>query len=157
MRARTSEKFRGGTKCPTPIGRPQLKTLQEFAVAREAFAPAASLGRFAETLRETWESDLGESRLQLQVEGAPAAQQWRWRARHLFTEERPLGLIRQAENLRRGTAKVVGGLASRGAERRGCARSDCGTGNGFVRWSMVEAKSGSEGAEVDRCDEAEVL
>ena len=75
--------------------------------------------------------DLGESHLELQVEGAPSTQQWRRRSRHLYTEERPLGLIRYAENLRRGTAKVVGGLASRGAERRGCARSNCGWGMGL--------------------------
>jgi hypothetical protein len=48
-------------------------------------------------------------------------------------------------------------VARRGAACRGCPRSDCGQGNGFVWGSDVEVRSGSEGAERVQWDEAEVL
>jgi hypothetical protein len=52
--------FRGGTKCPTPIGRLQLRELQAIAAVREALAPAAGLGEGGKAKRAAWRVEAGQ-------------------------------------------------------------------------------------------------
>ena len=60
MRPRASERFRGGTKCPTPIERASRMEQWAIVASRAAFAPSVNQGRFAESPCATWESNLGE-------------------------------------------------------------------------------------------------
>jgi hypothetical protein len=138
MRALSFERLRGGTKCPTPISVParrkQRPSRRSAGASRESFDSTAAW-YFAKAPRAVWERNLGVAHLGQQVKKLLRFNNGGDERRYLPTEKRPLGPIRNAEDLRRGTAKVVGGCAGGGAEPKSCPRSDCGSGDGFVRWS----------------------